>query len=264
MLIDEGFKTIYLNYKIKEMVPFLKKLTPKDKKEVVALLRKHRNKKRSCNTISVLASLICCKAGNEYNDKSGHNVIPAYLVDDFFETCHPEKTSFLNNIFNSYQSVYFNSLIKIVNWRLRFSGSFFSRKNNGILSGVVYQSDIDAEMEISDVRMKLDLPSKKKHYLFLSSGLFNKFVTLSGTAFEALPNKAVSDDFKVQEVGRMNSKKVSFEWTFVRKFTESVLKLIHLISSCNITIRKLLIPIFLVGEKSVFNGKKPPELYHDR
>lgn len=36
MLNDEGFKRKYLNCKIKEMVPFLKKLTPKDKKEVVA------------------------------------------------------------------------------------------------------------------------------------------------------------------------------------------------------------------------------------
>jgi hypothetical protein len=36
MLIDEGFKRKYLNCKIKEMVLFLKKLIPKDKKEVVA------------------------------------------------------------------------------------------------------------------------------------------------------------------------------------------------------------------------------------
>lgn len=36
MLIDEGFKRKYLNCKIKEMFLFLKKLTPKDKKEVVA------------------------------------------------------------------------------------------------------------------------------------------------------------------------------------------------------------------------------------
>jgi hypothetical protein len=39
MLIDEEFKTI-LNYKIKEIIPFLKKLTPKDKKEVAAILKK--------------------------------------------------------------------------------------------------------------------------------------------------------------------------------------------------------------------------------
>jgi len=35
MLIDEGFKRKCLNCKIKEMVSFLKKLTQKDKKEVV-------------------------------------------------------------------------------------------------------------------------------------------------------------------------------------------------------------------------------------
>ncbi len=44
MLIDEEFKTIYLNYKIKEIIPFLKKLTPKDKKEVAAILKKKINK----------------------------------------------------------------------------------------------------------------------------------------------------------------------------------------------------------------------------
>lgn len=34
MLIDGDFKIKYLNCKIKEMVPFLKKLTPKDKKVI--------------------------------------------------------------------------------------------------------------------------------------------------------------------------------------------------------------------------------------
>lgn len=66
MLIEDEFKTIYLNYRIKEIVPFLKKLTPKDKKEVVALLKKHMNREWEHNNISVLAGLACCKTRNDY------------------------------------------------------------------------------------------------------------------------------------------------------------------------------------------------------
>ncbi|WP_164976821.1 hypothetical protein [Chryseobacterium sp. CH21] len=37
MFVDEGFEVIYLNYKIKKTVPYIKNLTPKDNKEEIGL-----------------------------------------------------------------------------------------------------------------------------------------------------------------------------------------------------------------------------------
>ena len=258
MLIDGVFEIKKLNYKIKEITPFLKKLTPKGKKEVAVLLKKYNNKKLSRNTICVLASLICCKAGNEYNDKSGYVVIPAYFVDEFFENHLLENTSFLNNLFNSYRCVYHNGLFKILYKRLCFSDSFFSMKSNEILSSAVYQYNTKEGMAFPDVWMKLNSSSLQMHYLFPSLGLFNKYETLSGTAFEALLNNTVSDDFKKQRLEISIGKKVSFEWTIVKILTEKFLKLINLITNRNIAFRKLLIPILSAVEKSIFNVKSSP------
>ncbi|WP_284461491.1 DUF6493 family protein [Chryseobacterium sp.] len=91
MLIEEGFKAIYLNYKIKEIVPFLKKLTPKDKKEIAALLKKFINKEWGHNSISVLAALACCKTKNEYEKVSpGYYSMPVALIDELLEFYVPE------------------------------------------------------------------------------------------------------------------------------------------------------------------------------
>lgn len=91
MLIDEEFKTIYLNYKIKEIIPFLKKLTAKDKKEVAAILKKNINKEWGHNTISVLAALACSKTKDEYEKmRPGFYSIPVELVDELFETDVPD------------------------------------------------------------------------------------------------------------------------------------------------------------------------------
>ncbi|MCJ7934812.1 MAG: DUF6493 family protein [Chryseobacterium sp.] len=91
MLIEEGFKALYLNYKIKEIVPFLTKLTPKDKKEIAALLKKMINKEWGHNSISVLAALACCKTKNEYEKISpGYYSMPVDLIDELFESYVPE------------------------------------------------------------------------------------------------------------------------------------------------------------------------------
>lgn len=91
MLIDEQFKAIYLNYKIKEIIPFLKKLTPQDKKEAAAILKKHINKEWGHNTISVLAALACSKTREEYEKmRPGFHSIPVELVDELFETYVPD------------------------------------------------------------------------------------------------------------------------------------------------------------------------------
>ncbi|CAM2940450.1 hypothetical protein DRF59_09100 [Chryseobacterium flavum] len=94
MLIEEEFKAIYLNYKIKEIISFLKKLTPKDKKEIAVLLKKHINKEWGHNSISVLAALVCCKTKNEYEKVSpGYYSWPVPLIDELFEFYVPEWIS---------------------------------------------------------------------------------------------------------------------------------------------------------------------------
>lgn len=91
MLIEDEFKTIYLNYRIKEIVPFLTRLTPEDKKEIVALLKKHINKEWGHNDISVLAALACCKTSAEYGKLSpGYYSIPVDKVDELFESYIPD------------------------------------------------------------------------------------------------------------------------------------------------------------------------------
>lgn len=102
MLIEDEFKTIYLNYRIKEIVPFLIKLTPKDKKEVVALLKKYINKEWGHNNISVLAALACSKTRAEYEKLSpGYYSMPIAQVEELFESYTPdwlgESYSFVNN-----------------------------------------------------------------------------------------------------------------------------------------------------------------------
>lgn len=102
MLIEDEFKTIYLNYRIKEIVPFLIKLTPKDKKEVVALLKKYMNKEWGHNNISVLAALACSKTRAEYEKLSpGYYSMPIAQVEELFESYTPdwlgESYSFVNN-----------------------------------------------------------------------------------------------------------------------------------------------------------------------
>ncbi|CAH0264179.1 DUF6493 family protein [Chryseobacterium sp. Bi04] len=111
MLIEEGFKAIYLNYKIKEIVPFLKKLTPKDKKEIAALLKKFINKEWGHNSISVLAALACCKTKNEYENLSpGYYSMPVELIDELFESYVPEW------IGESYSFLRETGYLKMLEW----------------------------------------------------------------------------------------------------------------------------------------------------
>jgi hypothetical protein len=50
MLIEDELKTVDVNYKIREIVPFLIKLTPKRKKETSVILKKFLNKDRGITT----------------------------------------------------------------------------------------------------------------------------------------------------------------------------------------------------------------------
>ncbi|MCS4305501.1 DUF6493 family protein [Chryseobacterium sp. BIGb0232] len=111
MLINEEFKAIYLNYRIKDIIPFLKKLTPKDKQEVAAILKKNINKEWGHNTISVLAALACSKTKEEYEKmRPGFHSIPVELVDDLFETYIPDW------IGESHLFLYGFDYLKVLEW----------------------------------------------------------------------------------------------------------------------------------------------------
>ncbi|PWN60399.1 DUF7825 domain-containing protein [Chryseobacterium viscerum] len=272
MLIDGGFMAKYLNYKTKEIVPFLKKLTPKDKKEVVALLKKQTNKKGDCNTISVWAALVGYKAGNEYKRRrSGYYSIPADVVDPLPETCVPvwigkfgnhkdvpENTYFLYYLFNFYQGVYHDNLIRILYRVPYFSDLVFAKKHKKTVLNIDCQYDI----KNINVWMKTNISFQSVHYLFLFSILFNKYKTLCGTAFEVIISKVVSYDFKIQNLETIIDKKISFQWISV-KSTDGLWNLINLIVSNNPGFKKLLMPILSAVEKSVFNLKRLLEPDHE-
>ncbi|PIF44377.1 hypothetical protein CLU96_1343 [Chryseobacterium sp. 52] len=103
MLIGDELKTIYLNYRIKEIVPFLIKLTQKEKKETAVIVKKFLNKDWGHNHISMLTVLACSNTKDQYeNLASGYYAIPAHLVDELFQSCVPEWIGssyvFLRNI----------------------------------------------------------------------------------------------------------------------------------------------------------------------
>ncbi|KAB1229730.1 DUF7825 domain-containing protein [Chryseobacterium viscerum] len=272
MLIDGGFMAKYLNYKTKEIVPFLKKLTPKDKKEVVALLKKQTNKKGDCNTISVWAALVGYKAGNEYKRRrSGYYSIPADVVDPLPETYVPvwigkfgnhkdvpENTYFLYYLFNFYQGVYHDNLIRILYRVPYFSDLVFAKKHKN----KVLNTDCQYDIKNINVWMKTNISFQSVHYLFLFSTLFNKYKTLCGTAFEVIISKVVSYDFKIQNLETIIDKKISFQWTSVKN-TDGLWNLINLIVSNKSGFKKLLMPILSAVEKSVFNLKRLLEPDHE-
>ena len=175
----------------------------------------------------------------------------------------PENASFLTHLFNSYHAMYQDDLIRSLYAAPYFSGSLAARKYNGDLSCSAYQYDIKGNIEFLDAWMKLNLPFQTVHYLVLSAGLFHKDKTFSGMAFEALVNKAVSEDFNFQELGIIIGKKVNFEWAPVKRFTDGLSGFINLSSSHNQAFEKLLISILSAVEKPVFNLKKLLELYYE-
>lgn len=91
MLIEEEFKAIYLNYKIRELIPFLKKRTPKDKKEIVAVLKKFLKKDWGHNDISMVTALACSKTEAEYQTiASAYYSVPLGIIEELFEFYVPE------------------------------------------------------------------------------------------------------------------------------------------------------------------------------
>lgn len=175
----------------------------------------------------------------------------------------PENASFLDYLFNSNHTIYQDDLVRTLYTAPYFSGSLAARKYNGDLSCSAYQYDIKGNIEFLDAWMKLNLPFQAVHYLVLSAGLFHKDKTFSGIAFEALINKAVSEDFNIHELGIIIGKKINFEWAPVKRFTDGLSGFINLTASHNQAFEKLLISILSTVEKPVFNLKKLLELYYE-
>lgn len=189
--------------------------------------------------------------------------IPQLLVSIENKKELSEDASFLDYLFNSYHGVYDRDLIHILYTAPYFSGSVVAKKYNENLSNADYQYDIKGNIAFLDAWMKLNIPFQSIHYLFLSSGLFNKDKTFSGMAFEVLINKAVSEDFNIQKLGILMGEKINFGWAPVRRFIDGVSGVINLSTSHNQTLEKLLISILSAIKKPVFNLKKLLELYYE-
>lgn len=189
--------------------------------------------------------------------------IPQLLVSIENKKELAEDASFLDYLFNSYHGVYDRDLIHILYTAPYFSGSVVAKKYNENLSNADYQYDIKGNIAFLDAWMKLNIPFQSIHYLFLSSGLFNKDKTFSGMAFEVLINKAVSEDFNIQKLGILMGEKINFGWAPVRRFIDGVSGVINLSTSHNQALEKLLISILSAIKKPVFNLKKLLELYYE-
>ncbi|NML70630.1 hypothetical protein HHL23_12550 [Chryseobacterium sp. RP-3-3] len=325
MLIGDELKTIYLNYRIKEIVPFLIKLTPKEKKETAVILKKYLNKDWGYNHVSMLATLACSSTQDEYEKWApGYYAAPIHLIDELFESYVPEwignsypflrnidylkvlewqqkgylklndevcanllseslasdytseelritienkeisaEAPLLDHLFNSYHGVYDQYLIRILYTAPYFSGSVFAKKYNETLSNAVYQYDSRTNTEFLDAWMKLDLPFQPVHYLFLSAAMFSKDKTFSGTAFEAIIHKIVSDDFDIETLGIMIGENINFGLVPVKRLTDGISGFIGLNSSHNRAFEKLLISILTAINHPVFNLKKILEIYYE-
>ncbi|MDN3694763.1 DUF6493 family protein [Chryseobacterium tructae] len=194
---------------------------------------------------------------------NGTEEVPESLISIENTKELPENASFLDHIFNSYHTMYQDDLIRALYTTPYFSGSLAAGKYNGDLSCSAYQYDIKGNIEFLDSWMKLNLPFQDVHYLLLSAGLFHKDKTFSGMAFEALVNKAVSEDFNILELGIIIGKKINFEWAPVKRFTDILSGFINLSARHNQVFEKLLISILSTVEKPVFNIKKLLELYYE-
>jgi len=87
MLIEDEWKRTYLNEKPKEIIPFPKKFTPKEKKEATVILKNFLNKDRGYSQASMLAVLASSRTRYQYK-----KLIPGYTqsLSTFFQNyCSP-------------------------------------------------------------------------------------------------------------------------------------------------------------------------------
>lgn len=174
-----------------------------------------------------------------------------------------QGSSFLDSVFGLYRGVYNDDLIRILYTIPYFSGSLFAKKYNETQSNTANQYDGKGNAELLNAWMKLDLPFQKMHYLFLSVGLLNKDKTFSGTAFEVLINKAVSDDFDLVKVGVPIGEKINFGFAQIKKLADGISCYINVSPEHNLALEKLIISILTVIKNPVFNLKKLLTLYYE-
>ncbi len=206
--------------------------------------------------ISMLISLMGCKAGNEYKAKSGSGIIPACFGDPFFEKKYlPENITFLNILFHPDEGVYDNGMIRILHWKQCFSRLFFIEQNNEFLLCLDSQCKTGGNGRFKDTWMKLNLPSRHRLHSFLFPELFNNPEMPSGMAFEASFNRIIPDNSKRKKPGKIISEKINRSWISVKRFTDHVLKNISLITSYKFTCIKLLISILSAVKQPFLTGK---------
>jgi hypothetical protein len=175
----------------------------------------------------------------------------------------PENASLLDYLFNSYHGIYQEDLIRILYTAPYFTGSVIAKKYNETLSNASYQFDIRGNTELLDSWMKLNLPFQEIHYLYLSAVLLNKDKTLSGTAFEALIHKIVSEDFDASALGVLIGEMFRSGMAPVKRLTDGLAGFTSLSSSHNHAFEKLLKSILTVIDQPVFNLKKLLEFYYE-
>ncbi|MGG5209854.1 hypothetical protein ACQWU4_13045 [Chryseobacterium sp. MIQD13] len=73
MLIEDELTMVYLNCNIREMIPFLKKLTPKEREETTVFLKRNLNKAGTNSKISTLSALAYINVRDKYKTSNIHS-----------------------------------------------------------------------------------------------------------------------------------------------------------------------------------------------
>ncbi|MFP3598376.1 DUF6493 family protein [Chryseobacterium sp. SIMBA_029] len=245
MLIEDEFKAIYLNYKIKEIILFLEKLTPKEKEKIIVILKNSLKKDWGHNTVSMLAALACSKNKGTIE----HRKVLKFSLNA------------VNLTFSRDCSRVFFELLTYLIPTIRKIRILVLREKKKTIPEVEKKHKWDAVLP--NEWKELELPFQKIHYLFLSAGLFSKDKTFSGTAFEALINRAVVADFDLSVLGLLIGEKINFGLAQIKKITDGLSTCINLSPEHHQAFEKLIISILTAIKNPVFNLKKLLELYYE-
>lgn|GEM_PF-1975662 len=244
MLIEGEFKAIYLHDKIKEIILFLEKLIPKEKEKIIVILKNSQKKDRGHNAVSVLATLGCSKNKGTIL----HRKVLKFSLNA------------VNLIFSKDHSRVFSELFTCLIPTVRKIRILVLRAKKQTIPEVEKKHTWNAVLP--DACMKLGLPFQKIYCLFIFAKLFSKDKPFSGTAFEALINRAVVADFGLSVLRLLIGEKVNFGPAQVKKITDGGSFCINLSPEHNQAFEKLIISILTAIKNPVFNLKKLLELYY--
>lgn len=242
MLIEDEFKAIYLHDKIKEIILFLERLTPKEKEKFIVILKNSLKKDWGHNTVSMLA---CSKNRGTIE----HCKILKFCLNA------------VNLTFSKDHSRFFFELFTYLTPTIRKIRILVLRAKKKTIPEVEKKHTWNAVLP--NEWNELQLPFQKIHYLFLSVRLFSKDKTFSGTAFESLINRAVAADFDLSVLGLLVGEKISFGLAHVKKITGVLSRYINLSPEYKQAFEKLIISILTAIKNPVFNLKKLLELYYE-